>query len=163
MVLRARALTELAAAVVVVAVVMAGCSDRQDDPRAGLLAVPSTSSGTPTTRDPSLPPPPTPAQIRAKFDAAIAAKDFCAVVAALDAVTETYQIVAESVKAAKALAPSSLTESWSAVIEATGLAAVEAKRAGGEIDDPSIQAQFATSTFDDAYRDTIAWTTDNCP
>ena len=78
------------------------------------------------------------------------------------AVTETYEIVADSVKAAATFVPTELRASWPAVVDATRQAAVQAQRAGGDIADPSIQAQFSTSSFDDAYRDTIAWTVDHC-
>lgn len=162
-------------AVVILAmtVLATACSAQQDDPRAGLLAVPSTTPGVPTTLDPSLPPPPTPDKIRSEFNAAISSKNFCAVVQTLDsevpdvgvraAVTETYQILADSTKAATAIVPAELADGWPAVVEATRLAAIEAKRAGGDINDPSIGAQFVTSSFDDAYNDVIAWSTDNCP
>lgn len=168
-----RARTVVAAIVLAAAVTGVACSDQQDDPRAGLLAVPSTTSGVPTTLDPSLPPPPSPDKIKAEFDAAIVSKDFCAVVRTLDsevpdvgvhaAVTATYQILADSTKAATAIVPPELAAAWPDVVEATRLAAIEAKRADGDINDPSIGAQFVTSNFDDAYNDVIAWSTDNCP
>ncbi len=160
------------AVVLVLTAAGSACSAQQDDPRAGLLAVPSTTSGVATTLDPSLPPPPSPDKIKSEFALAISSKNFCAVVQTLDsevpdvgvraAVTETYQILADSTKSATVILPPELTDDWPAVVEATRLAAIEATRAGGDINDPSIGAQFVTSKFDDAYNNVIAWSTDHC-
>ena len=97
----------------------------------------------------------------------------CAVVVALDsqvpdvgdpsAVTETYRILADATRRSKAFAPEAIADSWNGVIDATARAAVEAERAGGDINDPSIGAQFSTSEFDEAYRQVIAWSFVACP
>jgi hypothetical protein len=161
------------ACLLVLVLAAASCSQGGGDLRAADLLPPSTTGRVAASIDRSGPPPPTPAQIRREFDKAIADQDMCAVVVALDsqvpdvgdpsAVTETYRILADATRRSKAFAPAAIADSWNGVIDATARAAVEAERAGGDINDPSIGAQFSTSEFDEAYRQVIAWSVVTCP
>jgi len=149
------------------------CSQGGGDLRAADLLAPSTTARASTSIARIGQPPPTPAQIKREFDKAIADQDMCAVVVALDsqvpdvgdpsAVTETYRVLADATRRSKPFAPAPIAEAWNGVIDSTARAAVEADRAGGDINDPSIGAQFSTSEFDQAYRQIIAWSVVACP
>ena len=157
----------------VLAVAASSCSQGGGDLRAADLLPPSSTARVSTSITRIGPPPPTPAQIKQEFDRAIARQDMCAVVVALDsqvpdvgdpsAVTETYRILADSMRRSSSFAPAAIAGAWKGVIDATSRAAVQAERAGGDINDPSIGAQFSTSEFDGAYRRVTAWSAVNCP
>jgi len=155
-------------------IALTGCSGSGDEPKAKDLSFPTSSDSPTSTADPLAAPPPTPAQIRAEFNSAIARGDMCAVIEVLDsrvpdvgdrrAVVATYRIVSTSTRRAGRMTgfPADLAAAWPSVVEATRLASVEADRSRGDITDPAIGAQFATSEFDEAYRTVIAWSEAHC-
>jgi hypothetical protein len=169
----------LGAAVVLVAV-GAGCSEREGGtptlapivttssiPDSGVLSGPTTSEA-----GPSKPAGQSLAQIAGDFDEAVANRDFCGLLNAMnsdlpdtdnhDEVTETYRKVADSVRAARSFVPADLATQWSAVVDASENAAKAAARAKGQIDDPALQASFATSDFQQASVDLDAWNDAHC-
>jgi hypothetical protein len=178
---RATRVAILTTAVVVVIVLGAGCSEREGGvptlapiqtttslPQSGVLGAPSTTELTPSKA-----PGESLTAIVNDFDQAVANRDFCGLLNAMssdlpdtddhDAVTKTYRKVADSVRAASSFVPRSLSDQWSAVVDATANAATAASRAKGQIDDPALAASFSTSAFLQASVDLDAWHDLHCP
>ena len=171
----------LTSALAVVIALGAGCSERQGGvptlapiqtttslPQSGVLGAPTT-----TEPSPSKAPGQSLAAIVSDFDRAVANRDFCGLLNAMNsdlpdtddhtAVTKTYRKVADSVRAATSFVPRELSAQWSAVVDATENAAKAASRSKGRIDDPALQAPFSTAAFQQASVDLNAWNDGHCP
>ena len=144
------------------ALAAAGCTQRQGPPPQ-LVVTTTTEPGVTTTTLPGGPeplPPRTLAEIQADLDAAVAGRDFCALVAALDdaapdtddgkAVIATYEALAAAVKQGKGFVPSELSESWVIVVDGIDDGVVAARRVGGDVKDPALRAPFLDGRFESA-------------
>ncbi|HKY13742.1 MAG TPA: hypothetical protein VJM33_02365 [Microthrixaceae bacterium] len=156
------------AAIAASALVVGGCSRRQGS--GGVVAPVVTSTTLPQSGDlndptlneegPATPQGQSPDQIRANFDRAIAASDFCELIEVMNtslpdvqdpvAVVDTYAQVAESLEQAASFVPAELEESWVVIVEAADEAAIATARSGGVVNDPALQAAFSTAEFDAA-------------
>lgn len=158
----------------VVAGVVGGCSERVGPPPQ-LLVTTTTEKGATTTTLPSSVstlPPKSVADVQAEFEAAIAARDFCAVLDTLDdaspdtndgqAVIATYEVLADGVERAASFAPTELAESWTSVIDGVEEGLVAARRVAGNIDDPTLRAPFLDGQFQAAMSAAETWFDNNC-
>jgi hypothetical protein len=166
-------------ALVVGALVVGACTERQGgSPQLAPIETSTTQalngdlSTTTLDERPSKPVGSSPAQIRADFDRAVQARDFCGLLdvtnSALpdvedrDAVVETYAKVAESMEAATDFVPSELAESWPVVVTASRRASVAAERSQGDLTDPAISGAFETGDFERVSVELDTWQDENC-
>jgi hypothetical protein len=176
---RVRRGTALAITVVMVVAFGAGCTQREGGlpslaPLDTTTSLPQSGVLSPTTTEPG---PSKPAgqsltEIADDFDQAVSARDFCALLTAMNSdlpdtddhaeVVQTYRKVADSVRAARSFVPHELTDQWGAVVAATETAAKAASRAKGQIDDPALQAAFSNAEFQAASVDLDAWNDAHC-
>jgi hypothetical protein len=114
----------------------------------------------------------TPDQIRDSLTSAVSARNFCALTAALDdavpdvtdgqAVISTYQALDSAVHAATAFRPAALADSWTVVTAGVDEGVAAAKRVGGDLNDPALQAPFTAGDFEAAMTLVESWSDANC-
>ncbi len=154
--------------------VAAGCTERQGPPPQ-LAVTTSTEAGVTTTSLPGGPEPLVPrtaADIEAELEAAVAARDFCKVAAALDdaapdtndgaAVTATYEALARTTKQAAGFVPAELSEAWPIVVEGIEDGVVASRRVGGDVKDPALRAPFIDGSFESAIAAVETWSDARC-
>lgn len=154
---------------------VAACSERQGPPPR-LLVTTTTEAGATTTTLPSSVstlPPKSVDDIRAAFDTAIAARDFCGVLAALDdaspdtsdgaAVIAAYEVLADKVQRAASFVPTELAPAWQTVVGAVREGRTAARRVGGNVNDPALRAPFIDGAFQVAMSAAEAWADSHCP
>lgn len=157
-------------AVLILGVLAAGaCSDTDGGEP---VPVTTTTSAPDPVETTSTIPGRTPDQIAAALDQAIARRDFCAVVAALDTavpdvrdgaqVIEVYDTIAGAAERTASFAPEELRAAWDEVVAATRRGAEAARRAEGNLEDPILRAPFTANAFDAAMTVVEAWSDRNC-
>ena len=114
----------------------------------------------------------TPGQIRDSLTSAVSARNFCAFAAALDdavpdvtdgqAVISTYEALDAAVHAAEGFRPATLTDAWTVVIAGVDGGVAAAKRVGGDLNDPALQAPFTGGEFEAAMTLVESWSDSNC-
>lgn len=150
-------------------VAVPACSDDGGDepvPVTTTTTPPDPSATTSTVRGQ------TPAEISSALDAAVSARDFCRVVAALDAavpdatdgaqVIEVYDTIAEATERTTPFVPAELRDAWEEVTVSTRRGAAAARRADGNLEDPILRAPFTANAFDAAMTIVEAWADRNC-
>lgn len=173
--MRVRAI--VAAAVVLAALAalaIGGCSERQGPPPR-LVVTTTTEVGQTTTTLPasvSTLPPRSVDDIRAALDAAIAGRDFCGVLAALDdaspdtadgaAVIAAYDLLAEKLRLAAAFRPLALSDAWQVVLRGVDEGRSAAHRVGGNVNDPTLRAPFIDGQFQAAMSQAETWADSHC-
>lgn len=156
------------------AAVVTGCTQRQGPPPR-LLVTTTTEPGSPTTTLPSSVstlPPKSVADIRGELDAALAARDFCKVLDALDdaspdpadgqAVIEAYDVLSVAVSEAASFVPTALADSWPTVVESVEEGRLAARRVAGDVNDPILRAPFLDGQFQAAMSAAETWFDNNC-
>ena len=153
------------------------CTHRQGDPPE--LAITSTSAPVTTVLDAATDSGPTstvpgrsPQEIKSSLDAAIAVRDFCQFVAALDEavpdvtqgeqVVTVYEDLAIATEAATSFVPVDLADPWKQVVITTGEGAKAALRVGGDLSDPVLRSPFTSGSFDSAMSSVENWSDRNC-
>jgi hypothetical protein len=158
---------------------LAACSERQGGgpelaplPTSTTLASSGDLSTTTVDDNPQKPVGSSPAQIRADLDRAVADRDFCGLLDVVNsalpdvedraAVVETYQKLADTMRAATSFVPKELTESWVVVVSASKRAAVAAERSQGDLSDPAMSGAFDTGEFEQVSVELDAWQDEHC-
>lgn len=170
-----RGRSSFGAVVVVVAVAAAGCTSG-DDPRAQQLA-PRPSTTTLLLEEGAELPEPLPGtppeEIRAALDAAVEARDTCALAVAMDevipdvgdaaAVLDAYRALASSVRAAESFRPDELEDAWAELADGVDAGVEALVDAGGDLEDPAVTATFTADALQGAVRTVQRWAELNCP
>lgn len=114
----------------------------------------------------------TPDQIRDSLTSAVSARNFCAFAAALDdavpdvtdgqAVISTYEALDSAVHAAQRFRPATLADAWTVVMAGVDEGVAAAKRVGGDLNDPALQAPFTAGDFEAAMTLVESWSDSNC-
>jgi hypothetical protein len=158
---------------------LGACSERQGgSPQLAPIETSTTQalngdlSTTTVDERPTKPVGSSPAQIRADFDQAVAARDFCGLLDVMNsalpdvedrmAVVETYAKVAESMNAATEFVPEELAESWPVVVSASERASEAAERSQGDLNDPAISGAFDTGEFEQVSVELDTWEDEHC-
>jgi hypothetical protein len=157
-----------------IAATAAGCSERQGPPPQ-LAVTTTTERGATTTSLPGGPPPLAPLsldQFRGELDAAVSARDFCKLAAALDdatpdtsngdTVTATYEALARAVHAGSGFVPAELSDPWQAVVIGVDAGVQASQRVGGDVKDPTLRAPFIDGQFESAMSAVERWHDTHC-
>lgn len=166
----ARRATSLVVAALVAStpVLVAGCTVKENT----ATVTPTTTTVAPSGDDADIPelPGADPATLRQALRSAVADRDLCALIAAVDlgvptstdggAVVAAYQELADSLAAAESFRPVELRDAWSTVRAALDDALVELRATGGQADAPSVVAVFTTDAVQAASRRIVRWADD---
>jgi hypothetical protein len=164
----------LTVAVLALAAGGAGCSSGNDDTPVVAVGLSTTTTGVLDVGDasPSSLPPVTPADMRSKLQAAIAAKDFCAFYGTVDSsvpdltnhatVTEGYTVLSDAAAQAGPIVPADIATAWGTVAKAIDDGAAAVRAAQGDIGDPSVGLVFEASDFQDAHAVIERWMGEHC-
>ena len=173
--IRARVVV-VALGVAVAVAVVAGCTQRQGSTDDEFLTTttsagqrPSTTQGSPTA---STLPDRSAEQIKASLEAAVTARNFCDLTAALDdavpdekdgpSIISTYEALDAAVRAAEAFRPPELADQWTIVVTGVGDGVAAAKRVNGDLADPALRAPFTAGDFEAAMSSVESWSDANC-
>ena len=110
--------------------------------------------------------------ISGDLETALAAKDFCLLVAAFDSavpltqsdprLVATYEELARVTAAAGPFVPADLTDQWPAIVSATAEGAKAAARVHGNLGDPALRAPFVDGGFEGAMSQVETWADTHC-
>ena len=112
------------------------------------------------------------ASISQDLATALAAKDFCLLVAAFDnavplsqsdpRLVAAYEDLARTTQAATAFVPTDVADAWPAIIAATAAGARAARQVMGDLGDPTLRAPFVDGGFVGAMSEVETWADTHC-
>jgi hypothetical protein len=112
-------------------------------------------------------------QITSELHSAVAARDFCRLVLALDDaapdtsdgkdVIAAYAALSAAVHQASGFVPDELSASWPVVVSNVDEGVAAARRVGGDVQDPALRAPFLDGAFESAMTAVETWADAHCP
>ena len=112
------------------------------------------------------------ASISQDLATALAAKDFCLLVAAFDnavplsqsdpRLVAAYEDLARTTQAATAFVPTDVADAWPAIVAATAAGARAARQVKGDLGDPTLRAPFVDGGFVGAMSEVETWADTHC-